>query len=478
MFHLLIADDEPLVLAGIQSLLNWEDYDVDIIGTAPNGMAAYQMIQEFHPEIVITDIKMPAMSGLELARKCREERKDLPVFIILSSYEEFQYAKEALNYQVTDYLIKLELTPEVLSLALHTAIAKVKSITTSLAPAGSSAGSLYLLKEQFHTRLLLNLFESEQQLSEQAKNLNLDLSYPAYAAGIMEIRSESFTSMESSHKLTLYANSLQIIKELLVKYVPCYVLSLDTRHFSVIFFLTEEDARDYRQTIRHAVSHVSSMLFNYYNVNLCIGIGPMVLHPAQISSSYANAKQTLPLATSEAPVIFTEDNQKIHPLRTVFNMSLFTDDIQKAFLVQDEKAIYDILTSILELFESHPNHHLMALDAAGNILHLTLFSLNNGEQLVTEIFRDKLNGYRSLYELTCTSQVLDWLRTLRDGLCAAFCEYNNHLKHHMVVTAKKYINEHIQEKLTLNQIAGICGISPNYLSILCLLYTSPSPRDS
>ena len=69
MINLLIADDEPLVQAGIKSMINWEEYGIHIVGTAANGAIAYDMIQEYKPEIVITDIKMPVMSGLELAQK-------------------------------------------------------------------------------------------------------------------------------------------------------------------------------------------------------------------------------------------------------------------------------------------------------------------------------------------------------------------------------------------------------------------------
>ena len=97
MIKLIIADDEPLVQAGIKSMINWEDYNISIVGTASNGAAAYELIREHSPEIVITDIKMPVMSGLELARKCREEGRKLPLFIILTSYEEFNFVKEAIT---------------------------------------------------------------------------------------------------------------------------------------------------------------------------------------------------------------------------------------------------------------------------------------------------------------------------------------------------------------------------------------------
>ena len=80
----------------------------------------------FKPHIVIADIRMPVMSGLDLVRKCREQTGELPVFIMLTSYEEFEYAREeALRYHVAEYLVKLELTPESLESAVKAAQIRV-----------------------------------------------------------------------------------------------------------------------------------------------------------------------------------------------------------------------------------------------------------------------------------------------------------------------------------------------------------------
>ena len=106
MYQLLIVDDEPLVQAGIRSMLNWNEMNIEICGTAMNGQAALKIIEEKSTDIVITDIKMPVMNGLDLAKTCRERYGDnCPYFIILTSYEDFQMARDALSYQVSDYLV-------------------------------------------------------------------------------------------------------------------------------------------------------------------------------------------------------------------------------------------------------------------------------------------------------------------------------------------------------------------------------------
>ena len=151
-------------------------------------------------------------------------------------------------------------------------------------------------------------------------------------------------------------------------------------------------------------------------------------------------------------------------------MSLFKDDIRKAYAEYDEKAICDIFNSIIGLFEEQPTHYTQALDAACNILYLSLSLLNNGEQIVSEIFAENTHGYRSLYEMTSVPQILSYLGTLRDGLCLAFSARTKDYKNQIVTNAKKYITQHIEEKLTLNDVAEVFFISPNYLSVLFSKY--------
>lgn len=477
MFNLLIADDEPLVQAGIKSMLNWGNYDINIIGTAMNGGVAYEMIKEYSPEIVITDIKMPVMSGLELAKKCCDEGLQLPVFIILTTYEDFHYVKEAITYQVIDYLVKLELTAEVLGESVKRAISKVSGLKNTAPSTDTSLSSLYLLKEQFFTRLILNLFESEHHVKTQAQNLNINFGYEAFSACYVEIYSDKLNEMSAEMCLNLYTSSLQIARELIAKYIPCHVLSLDTKHFSILFFLDKERLQDYKAVIRNAIEQVSAMLYNYYSVTIYTSVGAAVNTPAQIATSFQDAKQIFFQVNAERPLLFVEDTASDKPLKNVFNMSLFKEDIRKAYAEFDEKALYDIFTSIMELFKNHSTHYVQALDAAGNILYLSLSLLNNGEKIVSEIFESRNNGYRSLYELSNVDQILEWLSVFRDGLCESFSKHNKDYKNHVVRDVKKYINDHVEEKLTLNKVAELYNISPNYLSVLFSKYNDTGFTD-
>ena len=120
MYRIILIDDEPLILAGIASLINWEMHDCCIVGKATNGHAAIDLILEMRPDIVITDIRMPVMNGLEVIEACREKDCEF-AFIFLTNLEDFQLAKQAVHLGAADYLVKLDLQPQTLIQALDRA---------------------------------------------------------------------------------------------------------------------------------------------------------------------------------------------------------------------------------------------------------------------------------------------------------------------------------------------------------------------
>lgn len=105
MLKLIIADDERVIRETISRLIDWESLGIVLTGLCSNGLEAYDMIIDESPDIVMTDIKMPGMGGLDLIKKINEANPDTR-FIILSGYGEFEYAKEAMKYGVKHYILK------------------------------------------------------------------------------------------------------------------------------------------------------------------------------------------------------------------------------------------------------------------------------------------------------------------------------------------------------------------------------------
>lgn len=105
MVKVLLVDDERIILEGISRIVDWASYEAELIGTARNGLEALAFIEENKPDIIISDIKMPGMDGLQLVEKVYDLYPQIS-FILLSGFSEFDYARKAMQFGVKHYLLK------------------------------------------------------------------------------------------------------------------------------------------------------------------------------------------------------------------------------------------------------------------------------------------------------------------------------------------------------------------------------------
>lgn len=126
MRKVMIVEDEELILEGIKSIVHWEALDLKLVHMAHNGLEALELWDQEPVDIIITDIEMPEMSGLELLREIRK-KAELVRFIILTGYEEFEYAREAIRIGVEDYILK-PIDEEALERQLKAAVERLEAL--------------------------------------------------------------------------------------------------------------------------------------------------------------------------------------------------------------------------------------------------------------------------------------------------------------------------------------------------------------
>lgn len=126
MVKVFLVEDESIIRRGIRDNIAWESHGFEFVGEAGDGEYAYPLLLNTKPDILITDIKMPFMDGLELSRLVK---KSLPKtrIIILSGYNEFEYAKEAIKIGISDYLLKPVTSVSLLDTLKHVAMRSGKS---------------------------------------------------------------------------------------------------------------------------------------------------------------------------------------------------------------------------------------------------------------------------------------------------------------------------------------------------------------
>ena len=105
MLRILIVEDEEIIRRGLISVIDWAGMGCRVVGDAPDGLAGLELLRAEHPDVVLTDIRMPRMDGIAMAERARAEGI-LPQLVFLTSYAEFDYAKKAIALQAADYLLK------------------------------------------------------------------------------------------------------------------------------------------------------------------------------------------------------------------------------------------------------------------------------------------------------------------------------------------------------------------------------------
>ncbi|WP_281974650.1 response regulator transcription factor [Halobacillus litoralis] len=106
MYKMIIAEDEQWIRKSLIRILPWKDFHIEVVGTATNGQQTLDMVVEHEPDILLTDIKMPRLNGIELIKKVRETSRDNTKIIIITGYNDYEYMKNAILLNVEDYLLK------------------------------------------------------------------------------------------------------------------------------------------------------------------------------------------------------------------------------------------------------------------------------------------------------------------------------------------------------------------------------------
>ena len=101
----LLVDDEVNILKNLTIVIPWDEIQVELVGTARNGVEALEMVKEHNPDLILSDIRMPVMDGLEFIRELRKLGNTSEV-LMLTGYQEFEYARVALQNRVRDYILK------------------------------------------------------------------------------------------------------------------------------------------------------------------------------------------------------------------------------------------------------------------------------------------------------------------------------------------------------------------------------------
>ncbi len=275
---LLIADDEASIRNGLSTVVPWEQFGVMIVGTAENGEDAYDIIKKCHPDIVITDIRMPGMSGLEMMEKVKQENIHTN-FIILSGYGDFEYAQKAIQLGAKNYFLKPIKIDE-----LVTEIRHLKETILQSDHINSFTAYLNVKsdpKEKFMKQLIKNEFHSYEQIKNEIQRLGLTLENAPFRVMVFSILKDDEIEPEEEYQQIKYL--MDMVKDELSRTKHEVLISKSTELLAIIHIKQHDGMLvDFRLLASRCLKRVKKDS----TIQLQIGIGSVNQQLPDCSNSY------------------------------------------------------------------------------------------------------------------------------------------------------------------------------------------------
>jgi len=480
LIKVVLIDDETLVKVGLKSLANWEKFGFEIVAEGSNGEEGLALIKKFNPQLVITDIVMPKMDGIEMMRKAKEYNPNIQV-IVLSSYDEFELVRKAMKFGAWDYILKLNISTdsmdEMLERVREVIIAvnekRADEIRAEVSASSYDNWSLSALRQAFLKGIIENGIKNRAYIDARLPSMNLQLNENKLRLCIIETNLYSLKNKYCNDQDVRQVDFMMadILTEIGNEFFRSYFLKWSFGVFVMVYSMDKETDEEIKERTVTMCGTIIEMIKKYMNLEAAIGI-----------SNICNGWQELPEA-------FRQADEAVHDMfYSGYGRALYYHDCGNAD-VDDRFSIVmkEELPKIISFFDISGVNNLFETvqsDIKGKIIEKSviydlcsqiscLCDIHMGDQW--QHFKKK-NGYDELkldavYSMRTASEISGWLENYRSRIIECMNECNKDDKHVMIVKAKNYIKENCVTAITLKNAAYHLKISEGYLSWLFHKYT-------
>ena len=468
MLKVLIADDELNICKLIKKLINWDELDLELLDMCSDSREALDIILTKAPDIVITDIRMPGMTGLELIKRTIDEGIDVR-FIIISGYTHFDYARTAMKYGVEDFLLK-PINKDEINSVLQRLVDKIGQNYTGKRAAKPADGAVRQeekrRRREFVSMVAGNAFEVEElSLDELNRERGFSFKDGCFRTGIMHIDYKDVTEEYRENIRTQFENGM--LSEMSKK---CYDVESCISRKDLFFIINY--AKDAEDMVVHSLENVLNemlgIISSYDFIKITVGVGKSCVGIDNISSSVFSAEcavnSRIILGTNR---MILADELDLNP----------EDDMSEAVL----KRYYDKLRGMMEIMDAghavsltrefcEDNEQMIkkypyaVIDWIKSMTHNIILMLNSENGIDEDISRK--------YALTCGEyEVCSTYDELIDCFINAVGEIflifmrrgEEDVK--KLDTAKKYIAMNYNKHIQLEDVARQVYLNPAYFGI-------------
>lgn len=439
-YRVMIVDDEAILRTGIMHLCNWSEYGIEIVAQASNGQEAIDHMESAAPHIVITDIVMPVMDGIEFSKIMKVKYPDIKI-IVLSSYSEYDYVREVFKYGVTDYLLKPKVSASELITLIQSLCGTVNlSLTENYRPNLDS--SLILSQWLDHdsspsseSQKILSNYYQGNSFTLAKSSTSLLLSRTNWSQSQME---HTLLSLAAEHLSGLTYSFIFLKTEFLI------LLNYDGIMAQNMSLLIEQFA----VVIKEKLVYISFLLSNPFetieqikeeHLRLTPYLGKLIYFPEHI-------------VVHENEII--NSNEK-----ATFDLNQFTSCL-RIFAIDDAKEQLKAFFLKVSSTQTYDEYSLKRL--CQNLIYTAMSTLEHIKQPVTEFGSSRLKLFKtidlaySIVELECI--LIQFLDSLKSSMKST--DQQSTILHQIY----EYVNEHYANEISLSEMANTLHLNYSYLS--------------
>ncbi|MDR6555255.1 response regulator [Paenibacillus qinlingensis] len=472
MYKLVIVDDEPTVRFGLSNYVDWKAYGIEVVGEADDGDVALEVIEREKPDIVLTDVRMPNMDGIQMSNQLSGKFPHIKI-VFVSGHDDAEYLKSALKVKAVDYMFKpvnlgeLEIVIERLVSALNAEHHERKLIEDMQV---KLIQSMPLLREKFLMSLIREgvIYPSRVQDRIDFLGLNLPMegAYWVIAIRIDDASEVAQTRSERDQQLLSYS-VLNIVQELIERDIGGYVFENQIGEFVGILRLTQED--DQESQLFTLAEEVRESLHNYLKISVTIGVGERIYKLASLPQSYLQAKE----ASDQR--WFLGKNQII----SMDNLEQDQESVYRFDAAQQERIVSSLRSAdnlkvqedLYEIYIALSRNRTDGI-AYGRNISLQLLLLASRILLELHVQKGDLESKENeLLSKVFQQETLGALRSLVEAylleVCERISEKRNGKSKNVIERTRSIIDKRYAENLQVGDIATEVFLSTTYL---CLLF--------
>ena len=461
MYRVLIVEDEMLVRLGLKNSIEWNKFDMTIVSDVTNGQEAWEAYEKEQPDLIITDIRMPVMNGMELIQRIREKDKDT-IIVILSCIEEFDLVRKAMSYGVSDYILKLTMTEEEIEAVLKNVQDKLINSQKHHVTRNIITANTDVVKEKLLKDLLFYHICTPEDFCTQTVRLGLKLHKERLLLCMLEI--DDFdrlqTKLDDEKGLLIKLTMLNILNEILNNYKRGEVFYDNDIHYVLIFSFQDcYSEQALLQELFTILNNVKATINTFFDASISFGISSIQNGFDALEKMYREAKKALEQKfVCGTGTFFISDQEqkegtivdKLQSLRSLPELDkLMLKDNLMEYQERIDRVIDTLPTTrihVQEFFYQLLNWTASSISIHGEI-NTTVISYNQ------QISRcDTLDGMVLLFKKFITNINKN--------------AHTNKIISKDISEAVKYIKHNYAEEINLQKVAEHVKLSPAYLSNL------------